>query len=271
MTPQSTRDIDLSGWEKDGFVMLPKFLSEDEIDSIRSTVDAAWTQFADRLWVWDLTISKRRRMREVPDEDRTHHRFKYNDLYFHSDAIRRIGLKRTLLPILTQLLGRTPALIGSMNMTHGTGQGYHVDSLYAVPHTPGHLLAVWVALENMHADSGLLQFFPGTHRIPAYKFSNGSISAVSAEMDHWRSYFYGEIDRRGIQRRGFLGERGDVIIWHGNLLHGGGPIADLNLSRHSCVFHYYSESDCRAQNFDLSEDDGSFWLNLPPDHIERAG
>ena len=37
-------------------------------------------------------------------------------------------------------------------------------------------------------------------------------------------------------------KKGEAVIWHGNLLHGGSQQKNMNLSRHSQVTHYYFEN-----------------------------
>jgi hypothetical protein len=47
------------------------------------------------------------------------------------------------------------------------------------------------------------------------------------------------VKREGYERRLFLARRGEVLIWHANLLHGGAPVRNKTLSRWSQVSHYY--------------------------------
>ena len=39
----------------------------------------------------------------------------------------------------------------------------------------------------------------------------------------------------------FLAKKGDIFVWHANLLHGGLPIQNADLTRKSMVVHYYAE------------------------------
>ena len=39
----------------------------------------------------------------------------------------------------------------------------------------------------------------------------------------------------------FLPKAGEIIIWHGNLLHGGSKVLDNSLTRLSQVTHYFFE------------------------------
>jgi ectoine hydroxylase-related dioxygenase (phytanoyl-CoA dioxygenase family) len=37
-----------------------------------------------------------------------------------------------------------------------------------------------------------------------------------------------------------IAKKGDVLIWHANLVHGGAPILNPALTRKSMVVHYYA-------------------------------
>jgi len=42
-------------------------------------------------------------------------------------------------------------------------------------------------------------------------------------------------------RKEFHAKKGDVLIWHANLVHGGAPILEKGLTRKSMVVHYYAK------------------------------
>jgi ectoine hydroxylase-related dioxygenase (phytanoyl-CoA dioxygenase family) len=44
-----------------------------------------------------------------------------------------------------------------------------------------------------------------------------------------------------LEKKTFLAKKGDVFIWHANLLHGGNPMNQPELTRKSMVFHYYTK------------------------------
>jgi hypothetical protein len=44
-------------------------------------------------------------------------------------------------------------------------------------------------------------------------------------------------DERGFDVQTFMARKGDVLIWHGDLLHGGAPIKDSTRSRKSFIAH----------------------------------
>jgi ectoine hydroxylase-related dioxygenase (phytanoyl-CoA dioxygenase family) len=48
------------------------------------------------------------------------------------------------------------------------------------------------------------------------------------------------VAQKGYTKKEFLAKKGDVLIWHANLVHGGAPILNKSLTRKSMVVHYYA-------------------------------
>jgi hypothetical protein len=51
------------------------------------------------------------------------------------------------------------------------------------------------------------------------------------------------VSEHPFDKQEFLPKRGEVLIWHANLLHGGKPVQDRSSRRWSQVIHYFF-SDC---------------------------
>ena len=49
------------------------------------------------------------------------------------------------------------------------------------------------------------------------------------------------IAEKQMSKASFKAKKGDLLIWHANLLHGGNGMNNKELSRKSMVFHYYSQ------------------------------
>lgn len=265
--------LDIHSWNTQGYYILPRFYSEREIDNALEAQLNAWHQSHPRIVVDDLMTGERKLLANVSQTDRQNHRFKINDLYLELHAIRSLALNKHISPVLTQLLGDSPVLCNSLSFEQGSAQPDHVDSLYMTPQTDGHLIAIWVALEDCHADAGPLRYYPGSNAIPAFRFSNGSRHFVPTEMDAWESYIRSEIQQRDLVPVTFAANKGDVFIWSCNLLHGGSPINNPQLTRRSLVFHYYSHSDATRAGSNLRSDGGAFYLHRrhqPVDGVEGA-
>jgi ectoine hydroxylase len=49
------------------------------------------------------------------------------------------------------------------------------------------------------------------------------------------------VSAKGYEKKEFLAKKGDVFIWHANLVHGGAPIINKASTRKSMVIHYYAK------------------------------
>jgi phytanoyl-CoA hydroxylase len=258
-------------WDANGFAVLPKFYSDDLVSAAQAAERAAWTDRESPVVVDDMNIDRRSRIVDVDTQSRTAHRFKVNDLYLVAEEIRRLALNDRITPILKALLGHTPALCNSLNFMFGSTQGDHVDSLYMTPRSRGHLIAIWVALEDCEWDAGPLRYYPGSHRIVQYVFSTGSNHNVPDEMPEWDAYMQDQVAKHQLAAKTFEARRGDVFIWNSYLLHGGCPIETPGKTRQSIVFHYYSEEDARAMRMRLVPEHGGYWIHRGHQSVEGFG
>jgi len=49
------------------------------------------------------------------------------------------------------------------------------------------------------------------------------------------------IVKNNFKKQEFYAKKGDVFIWHANLVHGGSPILKNNSTRKSMVINYYAK------------------------------
>jgi ectoine hydroxylase-related dioxygenase (phytanoyl-CoA dioxygenase family) len=108
---------------------------------------------------------------------------------------------------------------------------------------PGRLLAAWIALEDISPDSGALIYIPGSHRLPYYEFRPffyefDASTMGAAEIAAATAFDDEQARRHGLEPRIFTARRGEVLLWHGSLRHGGAPVRDPRLTRKSLVVHY---------------------------------
>ena len=50
-----------------------------------------------------------------------------------------------------------------------------------------------------------------------------------------------KIEKQGLEKTVFLAKKGDLLIWHANLFHGGEPHVNRERTRKSMVLHYFRE------------------------------
>lgn len=151
-----------------------------------------------------------------------------------------------ILRLVRLLMDREPAPFQTIASHKGTQQGAHSDSIHMTTYPLGYLTAAWVAFEDIHPDSGPLVYYPGSHRLP-YVFSREvGISPADfraagyvAYLEKYEPYIARLLERHKSQPAYFHAGKGDVLIWHANLIHGGAPRRDVRHSRKAMVCHYF--------------------------------
>jgi ectoine hydroxylase-related dioxygenase (phytanoyl-CoA dioxygenase family) len=110
------------------------------------------------------------------------------------------------------------------------------------------MCGVWIALQDVQAESGPLIYFPGSHRLPYLSARSLGLDreAVMGEAHPQRLFepsWQQAVNEHGFEKQQFLPKRGELLIWHANLLHGGEPVQEKSSRRWSQVNHYFF-ADC---------------------------
>lgn len=169
------------------------------------------------------------------------------DAHFTVPAIRDIlrdeGLKRWM----HLLLGREPIAFQTLVSHKGSEQREHSDAVHMTTYPLGYLTAAWIAFEDIHPDCGPIVYYPGSHRLP---YLSSLSLGISSRDFRRRGYApYSERYEPAIQKAiadnrlkpaVFLPKKGDVLLWHGNLIHAGSPRRNLSLSRKAVVLHFFA-------------------------------
>lgn len=214
----------LLGFEQNGFAVLPGFFSAEKVDDINTELD-------------QLIASKQIDIR---------YRNKFMFVFRKSARIRTAG-EGQLRGLISALLGHEATLFQSINFLSGSEQHTHSDSIHMSTYPLGGMAAAWVALEDITPDNGPLHYYPGSHTLPCYlnaDYQNEGNRWLIGDKDYseYERFIEGRVAEMGLQKQVFLAKKGDVFIWHANLLHGGEPHHNKALTRRSMVFHYFSQA-----------------------------
>ena len=213
-------------YDKNGFIILKEFLSNEKINAINAEVEK-------------LVRSKKIK-------------FGYgNKLMFaikHSELLRSVGNDPELTEFLSTILHGNAALFQSINFIKGSEQHTHSDSIHMTTFPLGGLLGVWIALEDIDDDNGPLHYYPGSHKLPYYlnaDYDNEGSYLMLGKKDYteYEKMLEQKIKELGIEKKVFKAKKGDVLIWHANLLHGGEPHLNKEKTRKSMVLHYF-DTNC---------------------------
>lgn len=151
-----------------------------------------------------------------------------------------------LLRYIELFMDREPKPLQTIAAHKGSQQGLHSDSIHMTTYPLGYLTAAWIAFEDIHPDCGPLVYYPGSHRLP-YVFSKDvDITEEDFRNDGYAPYHARYephirqlVEMHHLEPQYFHARKGDVLIWHANLIHGGSARRNLRLSRRSAVCHFF--------------------------------
>lgn len=153
---------------------------------------------------------------------------------------------RQLLKLLGFVMGKPVIPFHTINFLQGSEQRPHSDSIHMTTQPEGYLIAAWIALEDIGPEQGPLVFYPGSHRLPFigtedYPSGNTRWTIGEESNKRYEDKIAELIKQHQLQPKTFLAQKGDILIWHANLIHGGQGIRRPGATRKSMVAHYFCE------------------------------
>lgn len=192
--------------------------------------------------------------------------------YMHVPEILDISLYPPLMKILEGLIGEPMMLHLNLTGWVSTERNWHCDDYLNPAHVNTWYAAVWMALDDIPADSGPFQFVPGSHRWPLVrreKLFEHYPKEIQSD-DRWPTLtqgavaqaFMDEIDRRKATVHTYLPSKGDVLIWHGRLAHRGSRPLVAGTPRKALISHY-SGINHREDMQDRRQHNGQWYFHTP--------
>lgn len=240
----SERDA-LVDFIRDGYVILPERIDAALIDQILDDIQQA-PQHREQI-----VLRKNGQYSHPGTLGVVGRRKRIIDFHAFSDAALQVSLATPITRFLSLLYGEPALAFQSLLFQYGSRQAMHRDPYYVVTGQPAFLTATWVALENIVGGSGELAYFVGSHRVSDTAFASGK-TTWTRQTDS-REQHESHLDRlvntcenAGLERKTFLAEKGQILVWHAGLVHGGSPVLEPEQTRRSFVTHYCPMSDCPA-------------------------
>ncbi len=160
------------------------------------------------------------------------------------DEVRQLATDNNIAAALEQLLGRKSLPFQTLNFPIGTRQFTHSDTVHFNSIPSNFMVGVWVALEDIDEDNGPLLYYPGSHTLHEYSMSDFNLEPGYHNYHKYEECIQEVVEKEQLQPEYGTIKKGEALIWHANLLHGGAPQKDLTRTRHSQVTHYYF-ADCK--------------------------
>lgn len=163
------------------------------------------------------------------------------DAWKYVDEVRQLASNQQVHIALEQLFGRKPLPFQTLNFPIGTGQRAHSDTIHFSTMPDGFMAGVWVALEDIDMDNGPLIYYPGSHKLPYYSMQDLGLEAGYQQYPQYEEAVENLIAEHGYTPEYGVVAKGQAIIWHANVLHGGAHQRNMSRSRHSQVTHFFFE------------------------------
>jgi phytanoyl-CoA hydroxylase len=231
-----------------GYMTLSLGLTQDFVRAFEAEVDSLWDQQP-----VDLAVGKQKARVSLRDFDEgRHHGHRIADLHSHSRTALDLYLNPTIFRMVELIFDQRAIATQSLYFQFGSEQKLHRDPMFVTTKPASHLLASWIALEDVSAACGPLLYVPGSHRMPWYEFADDEIvmrkKDAAQKRQVWNRYRDEQVDRMGLEPAAFTCKRGDVFIWHAGLLHGGKRVQNKGLTRKSFVVHYSTAANYKSRS-----------------------
>ncbi len=218
-------------WQENGYLIIPGLIPEELIESY---IDVRKTCKSIRGWGG------------AP--------------YLYFDEVKNLSLYRPMVEVLKNLL--LDDIILHLNLTGwvSSERNWHQDEYLNPRNVKGSYIATWIALADIHPDSGPFQFVPGSHKwnvLDPVKIRStlsdfeASQEGLPGHAGHWAEHsqeMVSNVCEEFIFRKGgkileFLPKKGDVLIWHSCLLHRGSAPRNPDLQRKAFISHYSGKTN----------------------------
>lgn len=225
---------------RDGYVIMRGVVPEELLEAIDDEVESAWEPGSGFLgrnpkmglkWAHQFPADGRRRI---------------VDPIVNAASAQLAAFVPEIRDFLAAVFDEEPLAFQSLFFERGSQQRIHQDTAYVVASEPVRIAAAWIALEDVQEGNGELVYYPGSHRFDEFLFGTPEEPSKSWNIGRdgqpMHQEFLAGLDsqaaERGIDRASFLPKRGDVLLWHADLAHGGSKQTNEAATRRSIVVHY---------------------------------
>jgi len=211
-------------WHEKGYMIIPQLFAQ-QADLINAEIENLM-----HTGKVDFNFTKRKIM----------------DAWKNSSFIKEISRDKQVLQIMNFIFDKEAVPFQTINFIYGSEQRPHSDSIHMTTEPLGYLAAIWVALEDIKDGSGELVYYPGSHKLQYvmsedYDSGNTAFKLGEKNYSNYEEKIKNVILQNNLKEEKFLPKKGDILIWHANLLHGGSPITNPDQTRKSMVIHYLAK------------------------------
>ncbi len=204
----------IQDWIANGYVVLEGAVPSAECDALANEIARAWSEGAEDV----LMQLPGEHQTRPPSPDIAPDRMRLVDIFAARPVALKVLLAPTIVRFISMIFDAEPLLFQSLTFECGSEQGIHQDTAYVVVSSPMQLLASWTALEDIQKDSGELQYYEGSHRLPEYSFSGAYKSwdpgrDGTDQHDEWNRLLHVNSQKLELPLRTFRPREADTLIW----------------------------------------------------------
>jgi phytanoyl-CoA hydroxylase len=184
------------------------------------------------------------------------------NFHLFSEASGKIATNPIVMKILDCIFDLEAGVYTSLTFKYGTQQPVHRDTPHFATWPQERFAGVWTALEDINKLAGPLFYHPGAHKFsidPKKYIEEARVRLPNANIEEQLlmalDLYNGEVIRTApkISESKLIElQKGDTVIWHPELPHGGSAAADPFLTRWSMVTH------CSPVNIQVHQHDKFF-------------
>mgnify|MGYP003671640410 CR=1 FL=1 len=245
ITPPYNLKEKLTDWQKNGYVVLENIIPKEMIDNFWNDFEKLVRNPDDydlsvRIDLEEFKPNQERNIKDFPKEALLGKYVKINDFHNSSVAGKKLMSHPSIVTFLEAIFDQQVVALQSLIFMYGSQQPTHQDFPWVTAKIPSQLAAAWIALEDIKIDSGPLYYYVGSHKIPKFNFGTGILfkpSSTKSPLD-FAAYLDKTCTDRKLCKETLLIKKGDVLIWHAALAHGGSMITNPAQTRKSFVCHY---------------------------------
>jgi ectoine hydroxylase-related dioxygenase (phytanoyl-CoA dioxygenase family) len=210
-------------YERDGFLLVRNLFTAEEVEALREHYMALRVAGAYPGDTAGVDIGSADPLKRFPRMIHMH-RWDETSLQWMIDS--------RLDEVMTALHGRSPYAVQTMlyfKPPGARGQALHQDQFY-LKVEPGTCIAAWLSLDPADEENGCLEVIPGSHRLPVLCTEKAdttvSFTDVTVPVPE------------GTKPAPVKMSAGDVLFFHGSLIHGSYPNRTADRFRRALIGHY---------------------------------
>jgi phytanoyl-CoA hydroxylase len=170
------------------------------------------------------------------------------DIHHFSPAIRNVIFADAITEFLGLIFESKALASQTFGFLRSPMQEARQDSAHVAYTIPRQFATSWIALEEIAGGTNEMYYYPASHRFDDFLYNERYKSVHEAQRMTDDAAIHGQIERhalsleeraqqRGIAKTPFTARKGDVLVWHADLVHGGDPASNVT-TRKSIVTHY---------------------------------